>query len=853
MYKILSITLVGYRRMRGTEIRKITITPHAAVQLILGSNGSGKSSLLHQLTPLPSEKDDFIKGGSKTVHIESGGHTFICATHVDRAAEHSFIMNDEELNTGGTAQVQRDLCWKYFKVTPATHEMMLGMVKFTQLKPPARREWLMSLCESDNDFALDAYDKLNKRANHLTGAVKMNQKNLGVEVAKIMSEEEEAKLEQEVNALRQELNILQSERMPVEQSSQHYLDERTRALRSLNDVATRLLRLQVVAPYQYECWWADTNPHGQPVKATFRSLNEVDMEIDRLKHIATGKEAVLVTVNEQYSKLQHQHDILIKTGAEGVESIDNQIHMLRDERTSKVGKLRLELLFPDAFHANEALQAIFDPLVSALREIPENGDRRYGRSQYESMQQQLLLMITEMNKHIEYLHRLKAQKEHADLHRGKNQHVCPSCDHSWVVGVDEKQYELIVAGIKEGEAKLKAMKEAEAQQQKSLEVVEGYFGQYREIIAYTKSVTILNPFWDYLLDSKLILESPLEAVNALQYLQRDLLVSIDVQHIEEKLEELTKLRAQAAEVGNANLNEVRAQMEAMADKLGQLTAELSHVQRSVSAYSEYRRQLNTGLQLGEELQKLSALAEQQQYSHIEAFRRESIHHCLREVENAMALKEESLRAVKRQKELVGMLRSQIATLEIQEAAAKAMVAALSPKNGLIAEGLLGFIRAFVGAMNVFINRIWSYPLQIIPTGYDSVNREQTAELDYKFKVVVEREDNLIKDVSLGSEGIKEIIDLAFMFVAIKYMNLGDTPLFLDEPGRAFDDNHSNELTVAIKWVMDNTNCPQLWMISHHAVNYTAFSNAEICMIDERNVVIPDKPYNKHVVIERHLN
>jgi len=849
MYRILSLTLEGCRRLLVPEIRKITITPQSPIQLILGTNGCGKSSLIDLLTPLPAEKESFVKGGSKTIHIESHGRHYVCTTRVEKSAEHSFVMEGEELNPGGTATVQLDLCKKHFNVTLESHELMKGKVKFTDLKPAERREWIMSLCEGDNEFALNAYDKIRQHANWLTGALKMNLKNLGNEIAKVMSEAEEIKLEQEVNALRSELHILQAERMPLEQTPSQHANAREQALRTLQEVSMRLLRLKVVAPYEYECWWTDVEPNKPPQRAQFRSLTEVDYEIDRLKHIVTSKETTLVNVNEQYTKLQHQHDVLIKTGAEGVQSIDRQLQALRIERTSKVNRLRLGLHFSDARNAHQALAAIDTALVDVLRNLPENSDRRYGRAQYETLQKEMVVATEQLNLQVEFLHRLRAQKDHADLHRGENKHSCPSCHHSWVVGIDEKQYALIVAGIKDADAKLVAMREKHAELMKTLETIEAYFVQYREVMAYTRNIVILQPFWDYLLDSKLILESPNEAVSAVQHLQRDLLVSIEIQEIEEKLEELTKLRAQAEEVGDANLTEVRAQMDAVADKLGTLTAELTHVQRAVSEYSDYRRQLNTGLQLGEELHRQYNLAEKEQYGYVEAFRRESIQHCLREVENAMSLKEESLRAVKRQKDLVTALKQQIAKLEVQEAAAKAMVNTLSPKNGLIAQGLMGFVRAFVGQMNTYINRIWRYPLQIIPTGFDVENNEQTVDLDYKFKLIVERENNIIKDVSLGSEGIQEVVNLAFERIAAKYLNLADVPRFLDERGKAFDDEHRNAFTEAIKWDMDNTNCPQLFMISHYAVGHSAFSNAEVCVIDNRNVVLAsDLTYNKHVNI-----
>jgi DNA repair exonuclease SbcCD ATPase subunit len=854
MYRILSLTLSGFRRILLNEIGKITITPSSNIQLILGTNGCGKSSLLDQLTPLPAEASAFIKGGYKSITIESHGHTFECISRMHKDMEHSFLMDGEELNPGGTATVQRDLCKKYFNVTDDSHDLMRGIVKFTQLLPAKRREWLISLCDTDTTFALEAYDKLRKRATQLGGAVELNKKNLGVETAKIISDAEEAKLEQEVDELLAELKVLQAERIPVEKSSQHYLDQRTQALQALNDVSMRLLRNKVVVPYAYTDGRLERDEWGQIKRVSIRSLDEIDQEIDRLKHIVTGREATLVTVTEQFNKLQRQYDILMKTGAEGVESLTKRIEETQQQISQRVNRLRLGLVFTDAKAALQALETIETPLIDQLRELPinsedEHGSRRYGRARYDGMQQQHLALVEVLNQRTEALHRLRAQKDHADLHRGQNRHTCPQCQHTWVIGINETEYAALVAEIKDAETKLRLQQTVYDALKRDMVEVEGYFQQYRDVMAYTKSIGILRPFWEHLLASKTLAESPLEAVTLVQQVKRDLLISVEIQELETTAEELKKLRIQAEEVGDANLNEVRANMATLADQLGSLTASLSQVQRAVAEYAEYRRQLNAGLQLGEELKRLHAAVQQQHYDHIEAFRRESIQHCLREVENALTLRQESLRAAKRQKELVEILKKQVADFEIQEQAAKTMVKALSPTHGLIAEGLLGFIRAFVGQMNTYINQIWLYPLQIIPTGYDTANREQTVELDYKFKLMVDREDNIVKDISLASEGQKEMIDLAFKEIALRYLNLAETPFLFDEAGKTFDDEHRDSFTNALKWKVDNSNCPQIWMISHYAPNYSAFSNAEMCVLDDRNVVLSSgRVYNEHVKI-----
>ena len=67
--KIISLCLVGYRRFALNNIRTFTINPSEPIQMILGTNGSGKSSLIKELTPLPADSADYSSDGSKTIKI----------------------------------------------------------------------------------------------------------------------------------------------------------------------------------------------------------------------------------------------------------------------------------------------------------------------------------------------------------------------------------------------------------------------------------------------------------------------------------------------------------------------------------------------------------------------------------------------------------------------------------------------------------------------------------------------------------------------------------------------------------------------------------------------------------------
>jgi ABC-type dipeptide/oligopeptide/nickel transport system ATPase component len=850
MYRILSCQLNLFKRMLLNNIRSITLTPESAVQLILGTNGCGKSSLLEQLSPLPANPSEFESGGSKIVRIEKGNKEYVCSSFINGGkGHHSFTIDGTEHNPGGTATVQLQLCKEHFSVTPDTHDLIRGFIKFTSMSAADRREWFTVMCDEDYTFAMNAYDQLKKRANQLGGAATMNKKNLVVETAKLLSLAEEEKLEREVQELLSELTVMQAEREPLGISSETHMANRTNTLKQLEATAMRIIRTNLVAPFEYRDGKMERDDWGQLIRARFTSIQEIDNEIDKLKHIATSREAIMATLGGEFNKLAHKYEILVKTGAEGVLSLREQIGQLTEEIHTKLKHNMLGLVFPQARVAFDAYLSIDQALTEKVRTLPENADRRLGRNRYQTLLAEKNVLTDQIKAGHQQYQRQCALKEHAELHRGENKQSCPKCNHQWTTGVNEEEFAKLKTALyhlEDANAKLAAQM---AVLDTELAEIEKYFDHYRDITGYMKNVVVLKPFWDFLLEKQSLMDSPLEAVKFIRQLKEDLAVAVDVEELELKKAELMKLRAEAEEVGDANLDEVRTQLAEMEARLGKLANETANVNRSINEYSDYRRQLNQNLVLAEEVKQLYRCAEDNQDELVAAIRRESIHNCIVQIENALALKQESLRSAKMQRAIVENLRKMVETYEVQEVAAKALVRTISPTHGLIAEGLLGFINNFVGQMNAFIDRIWTYPLRVIPTGYKSTDEEQTAELDYKFKMVVERESNIVPEVKFGSDGIKEVVDLAFKIVAMRQLGLEDTPLLLDEFGRAFDEEHRLAAVREITWMMENDNYPQLFMISHYVASYSAFVNADICVIDDRNIVIPaGRPFNRNVEI-----
>jgi hypothetical protein len=295
-------------------------------------------------------------------------------------------------------------------------------------------------------------------------------------------------------------------------------------------------------------------------------------------------------------------------------------------------------------------------------------------------------------------------------------------------------------------------------------------------------------------------------------------------------------------VGDANLSEQLERLAEVTHQIDTLTAQTAQARASQSDFTNYRRHLQDSFALSERIKELHQQLDARQGAMIESLRRDTIHHCVRQVQHALVRKEEILASVTLQKGIIADLEKAIAEQTIQEEAAKALQTELSPTDGLIAEGLLGFIRNFTAQMNTMVRKVWVYPLQIQDCG---VSSSEGAELDYKFPMFAGSKANRVNDVSEGSTGMQEIVNMAFKIAAMRYLHLDEAPIFADEFGGTLDAGHRTAATQMLKALMEQSSFSQLFMVSHDYRQYGSFASMEVCVLDPRNIVVPDD-HNAHV-------
>lgn len=349
---------------------------------------------------------------------------------------------------------------------------------------------------------------------------------------------------------------------------------------------------------------------------------------------------------------------------------------------------------------------------------------------------------------------------------------------------------------------------------------------------------------DEIINKGYVNNDPRKIIMLFESYRIDLLSAIPIKNILRDLKELENKK----EI--AKVSDVVA-LEQTSKRLVEVETNISKVNASLYLLRNQKTDLISTLSLVDKIESLSnqltanfssrsVLLE----SGVEVLRKEAIDKVFFEVQRQLSEKEKTLSGFNNKDKIIEDIEKQIEILELDQISFKELVDILSPTSGLIAKGLTGFIKQFILNVNNILEKIWSYKLEILPC---EIDEENGTDLDYKFKVLVG--DNVIEDVSKGSSAMKEVIDLAFKLVSMKYLGLESHPVYLDEFAKTLDYEHRKTAHNTIVDLITNANFSQLFIINHYNDLYAGLTNSEVLVLHSANIILPPGVVNEHVEIK----
>lgn len=810
--------LRGFNRFDTGMIRELVIRPDNPVQLILGSNGSGKSSLLPLLYPTVPERADFDKDGYYEYRCEHRNKQYRLISRLEKGFKHEFYVNDSDnLNGGGTQPAQWKLIEEHFELNDDTIRLLLGYetaYQFTEMGPMKRRERLTQICPVNVDYALELFQVVKQQVRSLK-AVNEHTLNKLVET----SQRIEAKytgtdhqgLEAELKQQRSALEAMMGLPLFDSDVDQRQLLESAQRAHHFN----REL-LHAVVRYQ-----------GGTSQQEQQNLAE-------LREQLANANAKLESQVDELLGIDNILDQLKQSGEGDIDQIKARLARL-DEQLQQDHPGELLTMNLDAVVCLQQLTQVQAPLTELLQEWidTDNTYHVYDAEAYIKEEEVARMRLRNAK------HALADLEAHLDHLNHQPQTSCPKCNYRFHVGETEKTGKAsIEQRIQKGHAWVEEQEKSLAELSEKVQRYTLWMEQHRQLTRWTKDYYAIKPMWDNLLEEGRKNGLGFRSIGiindwllAFEKLARYTQAEQERKHLQGMLERVQAVDVEPLQQRRELLYKNRTELLTTVERLTQaITATEGRLETITAIMEDQVRSDNSDKALT-----------QLWLEYLQHLYTKSLRAAMSDTVRRISHVEQQLQEAKTDQQLLAQLETTQKEVEEQLGYAQLVLDELSPSNGLIAETIAGPINAFVEYMNGIIASIWEYQLQILPCAIDAQG------LNYRFPLLTEKYPTPRKDIVYGSKGQKEIINIAFIIAMMHYKGFTDYPLMLDEFASTFDPQHQSNAMDFVRRLVDGHRVSQVWFISHYVINHASFRKAECMVLDKTNIILPET-YNEHVTI-----
>ena len=827
--RIVSLELKGYKRLALSLCDTITIDFVKPIQVILGTNGSGKSSIKNEATPLPGYHRDFYVGGYKKVIIEDKGMHYELLSEFPRGTGlHSCrcIDTGDYYQEKGTYKVQLELVENMFGWTKEIHDVLLGNKRFTEMSVTERRNWLTKLCPIDMSPAFDLFKKTSSYVRDKKGFIKQVGERLVKEAENALSDDELKRIEEDIK---------------------YYHKKLMDSLTVVSDVTAPTFDVQDrLATWIEEC---KTLLSREPIPNIAVRVNDKDEWLEarnNLKEEITYLQSRIDTIVQQVSEYESTLKDITQAASGDIDTLTTKRTQLLKEKealeqtlqgitiTTKYPTLDVSHWSHDEHHFVDVIKNV----AMVITAIPNNRDGYFSGSKFNAATERMA-ELTSLKSRLEH----GIDKRHNrldDIHRCHDI-TCPTCNTVFKPGVEKDEKAAIEQSIEKAADKLEeVVKELEKLSQYLTECEE-----YKQSISAYRGVVNTYPqlavLWEYYLDNKLITTEPQGEVAHLQT-WADITAARIALHrkssefnvVDNELRSLQGVDKQYINKLKDHITTRTAEVGTLTQALREYKKRLSKIEHDIELATRYRKEVSSKIEEYEEIvqgfhdtvaydfQQSLAVERSRFISKSNQLEGEKNKHLVR-LGTRDVLNEEKEQAIREQKLM------------------DYVVKALNPTGGLIGRYLKASMGDIVERMCKIIEQVWTYSLVVEASPLDK------DDLTYKFPIKTPQIS--VEDISLGSSAQKDIINLSFILVAMNCLDIDECPLYLDEFGSSFDVIHRQRLMTFLTQCLDNKFIHQCFFISHYVSMFGAVrEHGDVIVLDDSNIEVPEV-YNTHVAFK----
>jgi len=807
--------IVGYKNFKLANIKSLKVTFTAPLQLILGSNGSGKSSFMSQLTPMPAVASDFEPGGYTYMRIEDKGNVYELRSDITKGAHHSFVKNEVEMNEGGTALVQKDLVESELGFTPSLQKLLTGKLKLSNMGPTQIMKVLSDASDLNLDYANSIFDKVKEKSRDSAGALK----HIRTKIADVQTRLSQYENIEELNAEAESIRKTIQEMIPLISFD-------------LDPISEGFALDNTLGPY------------GQIVDNVYSALKKDSslLDGDQIKvyseKLEKAKEELAGTNALINQKLLDHEEILDSLGRlkdlpsnGNLEQINEQLKLANHYLATNI-KPTMDIENPAAVQRN-ALD-----LRNRIEAVLANysSTKVWTRTEAESLEADHKLLTEDRAKLDAIISKIDARLNLHNTAKAGNV-TCKSCG--------ELNYAEGSLSISDCSSLEEKKKQAGDKLDEVLQNLSSLEEQLSELRSFKEVFTQLKGHFQLFPEEVRIADIDIQRAINNRTACFDILQSISI--TAGQLVDWNAIVKQKEDLEDAKRLIENSGASAIKEKGDRLTIELEKLteQKSLltTAIESYRQSLVVAEKLKDAIGKVSS----EQTGTNEAICKFFDSIMSNAVKEAMSAKETQLASIVSVVNNYSHLEDTLKDLQKDEANLLAkkrtldiLSKELSPKVGLIAQQMRIFLEGFFAEVNSIVKRIFDYDIEI------RIAKSESA-LDYKFPIFVNGKES--GEITTASDGQKDVFDLAFTLVLMSVMDLQGYPLYLDEMGATFDDAHRENLVKFIKSLLETGQVDQIFMISHYTEVTGGLANNESLVLHADNMTTVPSNANRHAILE----
>ena len=794
--KLTRLQVYNHKRYKlNPAMMKFDYVIDKPIQVLLGTNGAGKSTTNNLVFPWPEAHQVLGKDGYVKQSYTHRDHNYqLELIKTGNKAHYNFIRDDVELNESHLFSVQCELVERYFLINKDLQKVLNDKKGLCDMSPMDIKHWLTTLSSTDYDYVLGVYKKIKARKTYL--------RNILTHINKQKISEEDNEFNQDIEELESALEK-QFSRLKTLRGYKKYHDD-TLTYTKLDMDRIRAIRAKHLKLLESE-----------PRK----DMSKLNDELEALK-------ASMIKNTERYDILSSALSDTQRTmdGFADQDMINQLTH--KAEQLSSVIRSE-EPLTPDDV---QELQLSLERLVLQLRDIIEDIPAEGFSHTNEEFQEKKSLYMR-LRKMIEEQAATLQQKER-DIHtlealKANGQHTCPKCQHSFYTKYNRSAHKKLLSEVDKltsdldmMRSKLTELEETLTIWSKALKALESLFGVYQN--TYNLKQYVWNDI------NQIIRTNPAEVDNIINNFKDKLRIMEQDAKYRKELNEINEQLAIYKSVDDKQQAAVIAKSKTIENQLNEVIialrtdkARAEKLDKILTLDSQYR-------QMKEEY--LSTLAQNKIFyaNRIEAAIQEALDIDINDCMNRIELIKKSIADYNAREATIAKLDAEIAGIREEQVQLDILDKQMSPDSGLIGQTLEAFTGMVIDSINIYLNKVWAHSLELLPPTI------KNGRMQYTFSCKVA--DNIVPDIRECSSGEQNMINLAFKLVLMQLYDISDYPLILDEFGVGLDHVHKDKAYKIVSEEFIHYGFSNIFLTSHFSEFFKIYADnlVDYIVIDGTN-------------------